>query len=308
MKTATAFAPATVANVAVGFDILGFAVDAVGDKVTVSKIDSAGKVEIETVSGNAEIPKDPEKNTATVGLLKLCKDLKLKHGFKVSIKKGIPLGSGMGGSAASAVGAIVAANALLNRALTQEKLIEYALEGESAASGSKHADNVAPCLLGGLVLSRSVDPFEFVRIPFPKKVLCVLVHPDVQVNTREARGILKAELSLKDHVKQSTNLAGFIASCFQTDTDLMEKSLHDLIIEPQRAHLIPAFEQVKAAALGNGAIGCSISGSGPSMFAFATNTENAGKIKKAMLSAFANAGIQADGWISRVRTKGAKLI
>ena len=307
MKSATAFAPATIANVAVGFDILGFPIDAVGDKVTVSKIDEAGKVEIEKITGDSQIPKDATKNTATVGLIKLCKDLKLKHGFRVSIEKGIPIGSGMGGSAASAVGAIVAANALLEKPLSPEKLIAYALEGECVASGSKHADNIAPCLLGGLVLSRSLD--QFVRIPFPADIFCVLAHPDVRIDTREARGILKTEVSLKDHIRQSANLAGFLAACFKDDVALLRSSLEDFIIEPQRAHLIPGFKEVKAAVLKAGALGFSISGSGPSVFAFAAGRAEAANIKKIMLDTFIKTGTKSvDAWVSPVRAKGAEVL
>ena len=231
--------------------------------MTVSRQNTGGV----SVQGPEGLPTDPEKNTATAGLLALLRERKLKYGFRVSIEKGIPLSSGMGGSAASAVAGVVAANELLDDKLSNSELLRYALVGEAVASGTVHADNVAPSLLGGLVLVRSAEAQDIVQLPSPNLV-CVLVHPDLQVSTREARKILKPDIALGAHVRQSSRLAGFMAGCFSGDIELIARCLEDEIIEPQRARLIRGFENVKKAALQSGAIGCSISGSGPSVFAW----------------------------------------
>ncbi len=314
MKRVTVFAPATVANVAVGFDLLGFAQSMVGDEVTLTRIERP-EVEITTIGQQSHLqpnetsglPLDPAKNTAAVGLIQLIKDLKLRFGFSVSIKKGIPLSSGMGGSAASAVAAVVAANEFLNVKLTKSELVSYALLGEAVASGSAHADNISPCLYGGLTLTKSIDPVDVISIPVPDTILCVLIHPNLQVNTKAARQILRTEISLKDHVKQSAHLAGFMAGCFTNDLSLIQRSLVDWIIEPQRASLIPSFALVKEQALKGGALGCSLSGSGPSLFAWTASMESANKIKAAMLQQFNSAGIEAQGWISPISTQGARV-
>ena len=314
MRTATAFAPATVANVAVGFDILGFAIESVGDVVTVSTTDraSVGIKEIVNDTGTSEeldISIDPARNAATVGLMKLCDELQLNFGFEVTIRKGIALGSGMGGSAASAVGALVAANSLLESPLPTQALLDYALLGEQAASGTAHPDNVAPCLFGGLTLVISVDPVRYVSLPVPASILTVLVHPRLRVDTQSARSILRPGVPLADHVKQSANLGGFIAGCFGNDLEMIRHSFSDLVIEPQRAPLIPGFTEVKAAAMERGAIGASISGSGPSVFAWVTSAEAAAQVQDAMVQAFKSHGLtEVDSWISPVSQQGATII
>ncbi|MDT5158172.1 MAG: homoserine kinase [Acidobacteriota bacterium] len=314
MRSATVFAPATVSNVAVGFDILGFAVEAAGDEVTVTVSERAG-VRVEAITDTTgtlpegAIPYDASQNTATVGLIKLREDLRLDYGFDVSIRKGIALGSGMGGSAASAVAALVAANSLLERPLPQESLLAYALVAERVASGAAHPDNAAPCLFGGLTLMLSADPARHVELPVPTGVLNVLVHPHVRVDTRDARGILKDSVTLADHVRQSANLGGFIAGCFRDDLELIRSSLTDIIIEPQRAALIPGFNAVKAAALREGAIGVSISGSGPSVFAWVDSESASERVRAAMVSAFMSNGVtDVDSWVSPVSREGARVI
>lgn len=304
----SAFAPATVANVAVGFDILGFAHDSVGDTVTLKKINETGKIEIESIKGLEGLPFDPAKNTATVGLLKMLTELNLPFGFKVTIEKGIPLSSGMGGSAASSVAAVVAANAFLPKPLSKSELLRFALEGEKAASGAIHADNVAPSLFGGLTLIRSTDPIDVINIPYPK-LFCVLIHPDIKVETKHARSVLTPQVSLPQVVKQSAHLGAFIAGCFQMDVDLIKRSCKDFLIEEQRAHLIPGFYDVKNAALQANAIACSISGSGPSMFALTPNETEAEVIKSAMIVAFKKNGIsKLDAWISPISDLGARIL
>ena len=318
MRSATAFAPATVANVAVGFDILGFAVESVGDVITVTLTDretDRASVRIKEIVNDAgtsdpmDISLDPARNAATVGLMKLSDELRLNFGFEVTIKKGIALGSGLGGSAASAVGALVAANSLLECPVPIHALLEYALLGEQAASGAAHADNIAPCLLGGLTLVLSVHPFRYVSLPVPAGILTVLVHPRLRVDTFNARSILKPSVPLADHVQQSANLGGFIAGCFGNDLEMIGHSLADVVIEPQRASLIPGFAEVKAAALECGAIGASISGSGPSVFAWVTSAEAAVQVRDAMVQAFAAHGLtEVDSWISSVSQRGATII
>lgn len=314
MRSAKAFAPATVANVAVGFDILGFAIESVGDVVTVSITDNASVRinEILDATGDPaslELPLDAERNAATVGLVKLREDLRLDFGFQVGLRKGIALGSGMGGSAASAVGGLVAANSLLETPLPREMLMKYALLGEQAASGASHPDNIAPCLLGGMTLVLSGEPFRYVLLPVPEEILTVIIHPRIRVDTRRARAILKADVSLADHVRQSASLAGFISGCFTHDVEMIRQSLDDFLIEPQRASLIPGFAEVKAAALQQGALGASISGSGPSVFALVTSEQTAARVRDAMESAFRAQGVsELDSWISPVNRQGARII
>ena len=322
MRSATAFAPATVANVAVGFDILGFAIESVGDVVTVTLTDRGtdrntdrASVRIREIvndtgtSGTLDISLDPATNAATVGLIKLCDELRLNFGFEVTIRKGIALGSGMGGSAASAVGALVAANSLLDNPLPTEALLEYALLGEQAASGTAHPDNIAPCFFGGMTLVLSLYPLRHVSLPVPASILTVLVHPRLRVDTHSARSILKPSVPLADHVRQSANLGGFIAGCFGNDVEMIGHSFSDLIIEPQRAHLIPGFADVKAAALESGALGASISGSGPSVFAWVTSEQAAAQVRDAMVHAFrSNGSTEVDSWISSVSRQGASII
>lgn len=316
MNKAKAFAPASVANVAVGFDLLGFSMGVAGDIVSVEKT-SEPTVTIDGITGIVpQITLDAKKNTATAGLLRLIADHKLNFGFKVSIEKGIPLGSGMGGSAASAVGAIVAASALLDAPLTQEQMMSYALIGEAQASGSFHADNVAPCLVGGLTLSRvrgapthdQAPHVEVTSLPLPKDLYCVLINPELSIQTKEARGILKTDVPLKTHIEQSANLAGFIAGCFESDFDLIRRSLSDLVIEPQRAHLIPGFYEIQEAALTTGALGCSISGAGPSIFAWVKGKPLAELICATLIAKFRAGGIASKGWAAPLVSDGARVL
>lgn len=314
MRSATAFAPATVANVAVGFDILGFAIESVGDTVTVSIADEP-TVRIKQILGasghpdTSNLPLDADSNAATAGLVQLRADMRLDFGFKVVVRKGIALGSGMGGSAASAVGGLVAANSLLESPLPREALLKYALLGEQAASGASHPDNIAPCLMGGMTLVISADPFRYVSLPVPAEILAVIVHPQLRVDTRNARSILKENVSLSDHVRQSAALGGFISGCFLGDLELIRQSLDDVVIEPQRASLIPGFAEVKAAALEQGALGASISGSGPTVFALVTSETAAARVRAAMERAFKTNGlIEVDSWISPVNRHGARVV
>ncbi len=304
IHSVTAFAPATCANVAVGFDILGFALDNIGDTVTLTRRED-NLIIIESIDAKEELPLDSDKNTASLVIKKICHDLKLDIGFSIQITKGIPLSSGMGGSAASAVAALVAFNAFVNTPLSSHELASYALLGEELASGQAHADNIVPCIFGGLTLTHSMQPIEIVQLPIPE-VTCILIHPHLHVSTMQARLALKTELPLKDYVKQSANLAAFIAALYTNDVSLFQKSLNDILIEPQRALFVPGFYKIKAAALNAGALGVSFSGSGPSLFALA-HPENAAEICKAMQDQLKKENINSDAWITSISKAAAHV-
>jgi len=307
LQRATAFAPASVGNVAIGFDILGFAVDALGDRVTVCRRAQPG-VEITRIHGIAgELPKDPARNTAGQALLAMQDALKVPFGFSMEIDKGIPLGSGLGGSAASAVGAVVAANALLPQPCTKLELLKFAMQGEAVASGSLHVDNIAPSLFGGLVLTVGIDHPRVKQIPVPPEVRAVILHPHMFLSTKQARAILKRTVDLSDFVWQTANLAGFISGCYTNDLDMIRASLEDVVIEPQRQALIPGFQDVRRAAMAAGALGCSISGAGPTTFAWVRESE-APAVRDAMQTEFKQKSIQVDQWIVEIETAGARVI
>jgi len=303
----TAFAPATVANVGIGFDILGHTVEAVGDRVRLRRIDEP-VVRIRSVTGIAgDLPVEAKSNTAGRAVQALHAALDLTHGFEIDIEKGIPLSSGLGGSAASAVAAVVAANALLEAPFPRLQLLKFAMEGEIVASGSAHIDNIAPCLFGGLVLSVGIDNPRVKQIPVPAALRCVLVHPHMRLGTREARAILKPEISRSDFIWQSANLAGFISGCYSNDLDMIRESFNDVIIEPQRHSLIPGFKDVQRGAMSAGALGCSISGAGPTIFAWA-ELQEAEAVRGAMVAAFARHGLDSDCWISPLENYGARVV
>jgi len=303
---ATAFAPASAANVAIGFDILGFSVDVLGDRVTVEVTTRPG-VEITGSTGVVtDIPREPEKNTAGRALLAMQQALNPGFGFAASIHKGIPLGSGLGGSAASAVAAVVAANALLPKPLSKIELLKYAMQGEAVSSGSLHVDNISPSLFGGLVLTVGIDNPRVKQIPVPEGIRAVLVHPHLFLSTKQARGILKREVTMSDFIWQTANLAGFISGCYTSDLDMIRASFEDVVIEKQRSQLIPGFDAVRRGALEAGALGCTISGAGPTMFAWALEPD-AERVRAAMVTAFRAAGKQVDDWVVPITTSGAHV-
>jgi homoserine kinase len=306
-ERATAFAPASVGNVAIGFDILGFSVDALGDRVSVARRNEPG-VAIGAVRGVAgELPREPRDNTAGRALLALHEALQPGCGFVLEIDKGIPLGSGLGGSAASAVGAVVAANALLPTPCSRERLLKFAMAGEAVASGSRHVDNIAASLYGGLVLTVGIDEPRVKQIPIPAGIRAVIVHPHMFLATAKARAILKRSVELSDFVWQTAHLAGFISGCYTDDLDLIRASFEDVVIEPQRQALIPGFQEVRRAAMRGGALGCSISGAGPATFAWALEASAAG-VLEAMQREFASRSLPSDGWIVDMRGAGARVI
>ena len=300
-----AFAPASVGNVGVGFDILGHTVAGIGDRARVRRIDTPGIV-ISAIHGLAlDLPLDAARNTAGVALMAMRESLKLKFGFELVLEKGLPLGSGMGGSAASCVAALVAANALLDAPLDREALYPFALAGEVIASGGLHGDNVGPMLLGGLVLA-SRD--RLVRIPVPQAWHCVLVHPDVVLETRRAREALSGDYALSEFVAQSANLALVLSGCFTSDAALVRAGLEDVLVEPRRAPLIAGFAGVKRAATDAGAMGASISGAGPSVFAWFESRNGAMGAADAMQAAFTRAGFQSQVYVSPIAGPAAELM
>ena len=302
---ATGFAPASVGNIGVGFDILGHTIAGPGDRVSVRRI-AEPVVRVAAIRGCAtDLPTIAERNTAGAALIALRDRLALPFGFEIEIDKGIPYGSGMGGSAASAVAALIAANALLERPLSRDALYPFALDGEAVASGSHHGDNVGAMLLGGLVLA-TAD--RLTSIPVPAELRCVLVHPHAVLETRAARAALDGNYALSSFVEQSANLALVLAGCFKGDFELIRAGLSDVLIEPRRALLISGFDAVKQAALDAGALGASISGAGPSLFAWCVGDARAQGVGARMRAAFATAGLESDIWISAVAGPAAEVI
>lgn len=307
MDSVTAFAPASVGNVAVGFDVLGHSIDGVGDSVRLCRRSQPGVVIGELSGLPLDLPRDPESNSATRPLLRMAADHGIRGGLEVSLHKGIPLGSGMGGSAASAVAAVVAADALWGLSLDSGALLAYALEGESVASGEAHVDNAAASLLGGLVLTEPDTPLKCTRLPVPVGIACVLCHPELEVRTRDARRILSSELSRESWVRQSAWLAGFVAGCLRNDFEQVARCLRDEVIWPQRARLVPGAPAALAAARQAGALGGSLSGSGPSVFAW-TPRARATAVAAAMQEAFGATGVASACWVSSPNAAGARLV
>jgi homoserine kinase len=304
-RVARAFAPASVGNVGVGFDILGHSMAGAGDRAEVRMIDEP-VVRIAAIDGAVtDLPRDPRRNTAGMALLALREALSLPHGFELILHKGIPLGSGMGGSAASCVAALVAANALLDRPLSRDALYPFALEGEAVASGSRHGDNLGSMLLGGLVLATHD---RLLRIPVPRDWHCALVHPHCVLETRRARAALVGDYALDAFVAQSANLALVLAGCFRGDAALVRDGLRDVLVEPRRAALVPGFARVKQAALDQRALGASISGGGPSVFGWYEDRKDAEAAAAAMQGAFASEGLQSDAFVAPVESPAAALI
>ena len=306
-EVASAFAPASVGNVAIGFDILGFSVGAIGDRATVRRTDQPG-VRIAAIRGVvADLPLEAAKNTAGRALEALREALALPYGLELELDKGIPLSSGLGGSAASAVAAVVAANALLPEPCSQLQLLKFAMQGEKVASGSLHVDNIAPSLFGGLVLTVGIDQPRVKQIPVPASIRAVVVHPHMFLSTREARAILRSSVSMKDFVWQTANLAGFISGCYTNDIDMLRDSFMDVVIEPQRAALIPGFTAVRRAAMSAGALGCSISGAGPTLFAWCLDS-HALAVREAMVVEFTHHGLESDHWTTALEPVGARVV
>jgi homoserine kinase len=301
------FAPATVANVCCGFDVLGFALEQPGDEVWARKKKAPG-VTISSIQGISGLSFNPDENVIGVVAQKMLAALDVPYGVELQLHKGMPVGSGLGSSAASSAAAAYAVNELLGKPFTTEELVIYAMEGERIASGSAHADNVAPSLLGGFVLVRSYEPLDVVPLGVPVELYCTVVHPQVELKTSLARSILKKDIPLQKGIRQWGNLAALMAGLLKADYSLIGRSLHDEIFEPERAFLIPLFKQAKQAALDAGALGAGISGSGPSIFALCAKEEEAQQVKLAIEQVYKSSGIDLHAYVSQVPEQGARII
>lgn len=294
-------APATVSNVVCGFDCLGFALKEPFDEMLVRKIPER-EIRI-TNRDEFDLPTDPAKNVAGVALRALLDVAGADFGFEIEMTKHIKPGSGIGSSSASSCGAVSAANRLLGDRFSKSELVEFAMEGEKLASGAKHADNVAPCIFGGFVLVRSVDPLDVVPLDFPPLFVTV-IHPQIEIKTADARAILPKDVALGTAVRQWSNLGAFIAALAKGEYELLARSMRDLIVEPARKSLIPEFEAVKAASIKAGSLGGGISGSGPSMFMLSKDEKTAESVEAAMQQVYSRTGIEFKTYISEVNAEG----
>lgn len=302
------FAPATVSNIACGFDIMGFAIDCPGDEVVLRVTDNKGVVISGITGDDGRLTKDPSKNTAGAPLISMIEKLNLNTGLELEIHKKMPFGSGLGSSAASAVAAAFALNHLLELNLSKEQLLPFAIDGEIIASGSVHADNVAPALYGGFTLIRGYDPIDVIKLGYPKDLFCTVIHPHIEISTKVSRDMLPTSIPLRQAVKQWGNCSGLTAGLLTDDYSLIGRSLVDSIVEPVRSRLIPCFDNMKSAAVAAGALGCSISGSGPSLFALSRGEECANKVGIEMKKAFNSTGIGSDIYVSTINEIGPKIL
>ena len=300
------FAPASVANVSCGFDVLGFCLDPIGDLIHVEMTEKPG-VHIGNIKGY-NIPKNPLKNVASVAVNALLKSHPTKNGFIINIEKKIKPGSGIGSSAASSAGAVFAVNELLGRPFKNNKLLDFAMFGEALASGEQHADNLAPVLFGGFTLVRSINPTDIVSLPCPPELIVTIIHPKIELKTIHSRAILKDDVPLKKAIKQWGNLGALISALYTNDYNLLSRSLKDELIEPVRSILIPKFEEVKNEAMNHGALGSGISGSGPSIFALSKGMGTAKKVGNAMAKIYKSLGLEYDIYLSAVNKVGIKIL
>ncbi|MDC6389935.1 homoserine kinase [Maribacter sp. PR1] len=306
MEKIKVFCPATIANISCGFDVLGVALDAVGDEMVVRKVDKKG-ISITKVVGQ-ELPLETEKNVAGVAGLEFLKASDYSGGFEIEIYKKIKPGSGIGSSAASSTGAVWGMNHLLGNPFSKTELVTFAMEGERLASDVAHADNVAPALFGDFTLVRSYTPLDIVPIKAPSELYATVIHPQIEIKTSDSRKILKTTLSMETAIKQWGNVGGLIAGLLQNDYELIGRSLEDHIVEPIRSILIPGFDIVKNASLQAGALGAGISGSGPSIFAFSKGLEIAQKVAIAMAEVYDKIGIEYDVHVSKINQQGIKIL
>lgn len=302
------YAPATVANVACGFDILGFAIEKPGDELIMEITVEKGVVIVDIVGDGGVLPRDAKKNSATVAIQDYLNYINAEFGCKIWLKKMMPSGSGLGSSAASAVAGVYAINMLCKEQLTKNEMLPFLINAEKAACDAAIADNVAASLFGGFILVRSYEPLDIIKIPVPEELWCVVINPDVIVLTKEAREILPKEIPLTNALRQSANVGGLMIGLLRGDYDLIGRSLIDYIAEPHRSKLIPGFYDMKNAALESGALGSSISGSGPSVFALCKGQEVANKVGDAMKQVMNNLNIGAEVYISKVNAQGPKVL
>ncbi len=303
MNEITILSPATVANFVCGYDILGFALNEPYDEMTIRLREDS---EIKLINkSNYDLPLDPEKNVASVAVMSLVERFGKKIGFDIEITKNIKPGSGIGSSSASAAGAVVGANMLLDNIFDKQTLVDFAMDGENIASGSRHADNVAPCIYGGVTLVRSTNPLDVVSLSSPE-LFVTIVHPQIEIKTSDARKILRQRVLLKDAIKQWGNVAGLVAGLLQSDYELISRSLEDFLIEPTRSILIPAFDEVKRKSIETGSLGGGISGSGPSIFMLSKNEKTARNVEKTMSEIYTRIGLDFHTYVSTVNLNGVK--
>ncbi len=307
MNLVRAFAPATIGNVACGFDVFGLALEAPGDEVVARRGSEPGAKMARITGDQGRLPLEAALNTASVAAQAALDSAGSKAGVELELHKALALASGLGSSAASAVAAVVAVNRLLELGLSDEEMILASAEGERVACGSAHLDNVAPALLGGFVLMATGAPPRAVQVPIPADLRCALVRPHVEVSTADARAVLGDTVTLKDATLQWTRTASLVAGLFSEDWDLMARSLVDVVAEPKRADLVPGFRAVQSSALAAGALGCSISGAGPTIFALCRGDEKARKVARAMSGALAGSGCMGDTIVSRIG-RGARIL
>ena len=300
------FCPATIANISCGFDVLGLCLETVGDEMIIRKSDVQG-IKIKKIVGE-DLPLESSKNVAGVAALALLDAIDYKFGFEIEIYKNIKPGSGIGSSAASAAGAVFGINELLGKPFTRKELVEFAMKGEAIASGSEHADNVAPAILGGITLVRSSAPLDIIKIESPSELFATVIHPQIELKTSEMRAVLQPMIPLKSAILQWGNLGGLIAGFYTSDYELIGRSLHDEIVEPLRGPFIPKFDVIKKTALENGALGSGISGSGPSIFALSKGIETANRIAKAMFVVYEDMNMPFEIHVSKVNPEGVKII
>lgn len=306
MKSVKLFTPASVANVSCGFDVLGFCLDPVGDDMIIRKSAEKG-IRITKITGQ-DLPLDVHQNVAGVAAMALLEAHPSEYGFEIEINKRIKAGSGIGSSAASSAGSVFGINHLLGSPYTKHELINFAMQGEKLASGSAHADNVSPVLLGGFTLVRSIAPMDVIKLPTPKELVAVIIHPKIELKTSHARAILKKTVTLKSAIQQWGNLGALVSGLYSDDYDLISRSLVDEIIEPYRAMLIPEFAKLKEASMNAGALGCGISGSGPSVYALTKGFENAENVGQAMRKVMQKLGIDFEVHVSKINEEGIKIL
>ena len=306
MKSVKLFTPASVANISCGFDVLGFCLDPVGDNMTIRESIEKG-IRITKITGQ-DLPLDIRQNVAGVAAMALLDAHPSEHGFEIQINKRIKAGSGIGSSAASSAGAVFGINHLLGSPYTKHELIDFAMQGEKLASGSAHADNVSPVLLGGFTLVRSISPMDVIKLPTPKELVAVIIHPKIELKTSHARAILKKTVPLKSAIQQWGNLGALVSGLHSDDYDLISRSLVDKIIEPYRAMLIPEFAKLKEVSINAGALGLGISGSGPSVFALTKGFEIAENVGQATREVMQKLGIDFEVHISKINEKGIKIL
>ena len=300
------FCPATIANISCGFDVLGLCLEATGDEMIIRKSDIKG-IRITKIVG-ADLPLETSKNVAGVAGLALLEAVNYEFGFDIEIYKNIKAGSGIGSSAASAAGAVFGINELIGKPFTRKELVHFAMKGEALASGSEHADNVAPAILGGITLVRSNTPLDIIKIESPSELYATVIHPQIELKTSEMRAVLQPMVPLKSAIIQWGNLGGLIAGLYTSDYDLIGRSLHDEIVEPLRGTFIPKFDVIKKVAIENGALGAGISGSGPSIFALSKGIEMANKVANAMRVVYNKTDIPYEIHVSKVNSEGIKII